>query len=86
MMKRVVFRVLPITENKKLTGWRVVIKGANTFYLWHEGGYTKKDAIKLAVSEAKANQPSQLFIHKRDGKIAEERTYPRSSDSRRHKG
>lgn len=36
---------------------------------------TKEEAVDRARSLAKRNQPSQVRIHKRDGRIQEERTY-----------
>lgn len=47
---------------------------------------TKRGAIKSAIFWAKQHQPSSLRIHRRDGTIQEERTYPRSSDPRKTKG
>jgi len=35
----------------------------------------KQDAIDRGVELAKANQPSQLIIKRRDGTIEDERTY-----------
>jgi hypothetical protein len=40
---------------------------------------TKAQALSRAREMAR-NSGAQLFIHGRDGKIQEERTYPRSSD------
>ena len=43
--------------------------------------YNKKSmAIATAVAWAKEFQPSQVYIHGKDGRIQSERTYPRSSD------
>lgn len=36
---------------------------------------TKTEAIDYAVQLAKNNEPSQVKIHKKDGKIESERTY-----------
>lgn len=57
----------------------VVPKGT----LWavtHQGStlsthITKSAAVDAGVSIAKANQPSQLIIHRADGTIEDERTY-----------
>lgn len=43
-------------------------------------GVTKKEVVSEMIRHAKHHQPSSLKIHKVDGKIQEERTYPRSSD------
>lgn len=47
---------------------------------------TKALALTEAIGIAKAWEPSSLRIHKRDGEIQEERTYPRASDPKRTKG
>ena len=47
---------------------------------------SKRDAVAWARGVAQVNQPSTLVITGRDGRIQEERTYPRSSDPRRSKG
>lgn len=49
---------------------------------------SQKLAIKIAADRVRALEPSQLIIRRRDGRIAKkgERTYPRSSDPKRHKG
>jgi hypothetical protein len=36
---------------------------------------TKKEAVDSAKQLAKNQEPSQIVIHKKDGKIQEERTY-----------
>lgn len=48
---------------------------------------TKAEAVKKVVAAArKSSQPVSVRIHKTDGKIQEERTYPRSADPRSSKG
>jgi len=37
--------------------------------------FTKQIAVDAGVTVAKANQPSQLLIHRADGTIEDERTY-----------
>lgn len=49
-------------------------------------GATKKEVVSEMIRVAKRHQPSSLKIHKVDGKIQEERTYPRSADPVRYKG
>lgn len=47
----------------------------------------KGDAIKQTAEKAKADsQPVSVRIHKEDGSIQEERTYPRKADPKRTKG
>jgi hypothetical protein len=80
---RAIYRVLPDAENRT---WGVK-RGKKLIAVFSRKlGETKQDAVAYAIKQAKAHQPSQLIIHKRDGKIEEERTYPRSSDPRRSKG
>ena len=48
---------------------------------------TKAEAVKkVAAAAKKDSQPVSVRIHKLDGKIQEERTYPRSADPRKSKG
>ena len=48
---------------------------------------TKDKAVKKVAAAAKKDpQPVSVRIRKTDGKIQEERTYPRSADPRRSKG
>lgn len=48
---------------------------------------TKAEAVKKTAKVAKADpQPVTVKIHKLDGKIQEERTYPRAADPRGSKG
>ena len=49
-------------------------------------GVTKKEVVSEMIKVAKKHQPSSLKIHKTDGKIQEERTYPRSTDPVKYKG
>jgi hypothetical protein len=47
----------------------------------------KDEIVKQASQLARGSrEPTSLRIHKRDGRIQEERTYPRSADPRRSKG
>ena len=48
---------------------------------------TKAEAVKKVASAARrGSEPVSVRIHKSDGKIQEERTYPRPADPRRTKG
>ncbi|HEU4561705.1 MAG TPA: DUF2188 domain-containing protein [Longimicrobium sp.] len=52
--------------------WKVKKRGAATA----AGTFDKKqDAVDYGVALARANQPSQLVIRRKDGTIEEERTY-----------
>ena len=73
MAERTVYHVTP-----NVNGWQVKQAGSDeTEFLVDD----KDNAVNHARDLAQANQPSQVIIHTRDGKIAEERTYgddPRS--------
>lgn len=43
-------------------------------------GPTKEEVVKQTIELAKKQDASSVTIHKVDGKIQEERTYPKSSD------
>lgn len=48
---------------------------------------TKEQSVKQTIAAAKKDpQPVSVRIHKQNGRIQEERTYPRSADPRRSKG
>jgi hypothetical protein len=48
---------------------------------------TKSEAVKNVAAAAKKDpQAVAVRIHKADGRIQEERTYPRSADPRKSKG
>jgi hypothetical protein len=49
-------------------------------------GATKKEVVGEMIRIAKHHQPSSLKIHKVDGLIQEERTYPRSTDPVKYPG
>jgi hypothetical protein len=68
---------------KTAKGWEGHREGKNNAVA---RGATKKEVVSEMIRVAKHNQPSSLRIHKVDGKIQEERTYPRSTDPRRYKG
>jgi hypothetical protein len=77
-MKRV-----DIVKNKTGPGW--VAKTSDGTQV--AKGATKDAAVKATAKVAKADpQAVSVRIHKVDGKIGEERTYPRSADPRSSKG
>lgn len=50
-------------------------------------GRTKEEAVRNTARVAKADsQAVTVRIHKENGRIQEERTYPRKADPRRSKG
>ena len=71
-----------VIYSKQLKVWRVKLSGKIVV----DSIPTKVIAIARGKKLAKSEKLGQLVIHKMDGKIQEERTYPRSSDPRRTKG
>lgn len=88
MKKRTKRTQVHVVPDRKSRRWFVKVNGrVNDYLAWPYLGWPRKrDAVAYAVDLAKYRQPSTLKIHKRDGTIQEERTYPRSSDPRRTKG
>jgi hypothetical protein len=69
---------------KKGDGWAGVSGGRT---VPNTKASTKAETVKKVVAGAKkSTQPVSVRIHKADGKIQEERTYPRSADPRATKG
>lgn len=62
--------------------WKLKPEGAGRAVKTFE---TKRAAIKGSADYLKAREAS-LRIHKKDGTIQEERTYPRSADPARSRG
>ena len=68
---------------KKRSGWVAETKSGRTF----AKGSTKQTVVKNAAAKARgSSRPTSVRIHGRDGKLQEERTYPRRADSRHSKG
>lgn len=76
MTKRNIYTVAPNKGRWKLTGPDILRCDYGN----------KAELVAHARETAKANQPSQLRIKGRDGRLQTEFTYPRSSDPRRFKG
>jgi hypothetical protein len=49
-------------------------------------GDRKPEVVQAAAKEARRQDSASLRIQRADGRIQEERTYPRGSDRRRSKG
>ena len=47
---------------------------------------TKQVSVKRRLPSTKAKKPTSVRIHKANGQIQEERTYPRSADPKQRKG
>jgi hypothetical protein len=69
-----------ITKNDR--GWALTKQGAERA---SKTATTKAEITKLA-SEFLAGKTASLKIHKEDGTIQEERTFPRSADPTKSKG
>lgn len=66
-MERKKYHVVPYES-----GWKVELEHSHEALSVH---HTKNEAIQSARELAKATQPSQVFVHGKDGKIQEEYTY-----------
>ncbi|MBV6640907.1 MAG: DUF2188 domain-containing protein [Cyclobacteriaceae bacterium] len=77
-MTRKVYHVTPAPG-----GWKGKAQGGAKSSVT---GSTKSSVVSKTIDIAKGQGKSQVIIHGRDGRIQEERTYPRSSDPRRTKG
>jgi hypothetical protein len=65
------------------TGWIARDRAGST----KAQGATKVTAVRNTAAAAKRSRhPISVRIHKANGRIQEERTYPRSADPRRTKG
>jgi hypothetical protein len=72
-----------IEVKKGRNGWTAKTKNGRAFAT----GNTKAAVVKNAAAKArKSTRPVSLRIHGRDGRIQEERTYPRAADPRSSKG
>lgn len=76
--KRMVYHVV---YRKKTKDWHVVEENVDTSLSMHA---TKAEAVGRAKERARVRQPSQVIVHKRDGKIQYENTY--GDDPRRTPG
>lgn len=64
-------------------GWQGKLEGGQKASVT---GDTKADVMKKTIELAKRQGKSSVIIHKSDGKIQEERTYPKGSDPYPPKG
>lgn len=67
MSKRKIYHIVPDE-----TGWK--IKQQNSSRALRKFN-TKDEAVNFARNLAKQNEPSQIKIHKKNGKFQEERTF-----------
>lgn len=78
MSKRKTYHV-----TKTEDGWQGKVQGGKRASVT---GDTKAEVVKKTTDLAKSGGNTSVKIHKSDGKIQEERTYPRSSDPYPPKG
>lgn len=72
-----------LTNNTNKPGWTAKTGSGDTF----AKGATKDVAVKATARKAKADPvPVSVKTHRQDGKIQQERTYPRKADPRGSKG
>ena len=72
MAKRKTYHVTKTDE-----GWQGKAEGGERASV---KGKTKEEVVKKTIAIAKGQTNSSVKIHKSDGKIQEERTYPKKSD------
>jgi hypothetical protein len=68
--------------NKTDSGWELIKEGAQRA---SKTASTKTEMLKVAT-EFLNNKTASVKIHKQDGTIEEERTYPRRADPSKTKG
>ena len=79
MAKRKVYTVSKRSSKK---GWQVKEKGGKVV----AKAPTKTRAVRDGAKVARKQKRSSLIIRKTNGRIQEERTYPRGSDRRKSRG
>ena len=75
-------KVYTVQKRSSKPGWKVKKKGGKVVAKTD----TKAKAVKTATATASKDKRSSVVIHKADGKVQEERTYPRGSDPSKSKG
>lgn len=76
-------KVYTVQSDPKGGGWRGEAQGSARAVA---KGSNKAEVVKKTIETAKKQPEAQVRIKGRDGRIQEERSYPRSSDPRRTKG
>jgi len=79
MAKRKVYSVEPRSSK---AGWKVKRQGGKTVTKTP----TKAKAVQTASKVARKDKKASVVIRKANGRIQEERTYPRGSGPRKRKG
>jgi len=69
-------RVYHVTRNGS-SGWKGMMENAGRASVT---GDSKQEVVDRTIAIAKNHSQSSVIIHKMDGTIQEERTYPRGTD------
>lgn len=72
-----------ITYDREQKNWKAEAEGAKRAQARAE---TKAELIRRTAQTARKQGDTSVIIHKQDGRIQEERTYPRSADPHPPKG
>jgi len=75
-------RVYHVIRNGS-SGWKAMLENSGRASIT---GDIKQDVVNRAIAMAKNHSRSAVIIHKADGTIQEERTFPRSADPVRTAG
>ena len=75
-------KVYSVEKRSSKPGWKVKKKGGKTL----TKTTTKVDAVQSAAKVARKDKKASVVIRKSNGRIQEERTYPRSTGPRKSKG
>ena len=75
-------KVYTVRQDKQSGNWEATETGGGILV----SSALKADVQKEAIRVAKQQESASVRIKGRDGKIQEERTYPRSADPRNSKG
>lgn len=75
-------KVYSVEKRSSKPGWKVKEQGGNVVTKTTR----KTDAVRSATKVAKKDKQASVVIRKANGRIQEERTYPRGSDPRKSRG
>jgi hypothetical protein len=75
-------KVYSVERRSSKPGWKVKEQGGKTVSKTSK----KADAVQTASKVARKDKKASVVIRKANGRIQEERTYPRRSDPRKTKG
>jgi hypothetical protein len=75
-------KVYTVSKRSSKKGWKVKEKGGKVV----AKAPTKTRAVRDGAKVARKQKRSSLIIRKTNGRIQEERTYPRGTDPTRSKG